>query len=549
MLHCPLNSKPMLRALVLLLGLAQVAPPPAQDQARTCEIRGRVTDRDTGQPLARALVQLHGADGQERFSARTDETGQFRFTGLLPGQYSGVVEGGRFGATHSITGLSGGTGRPIVLKDRDVREINVALPRTFAIDVRVVDEWGDPLSGIMVTAHAPEQGGGRMPMWNHATDDRGRQRVFGLLPGRYIVCAQSDIVGASPGVRLDALLRTCSPSALDEAEAQPVRVGGSAVGEIEIRMRAGRTFTIAGRVVDASGAPAPAAHVILSKHWSGGSASGMGHSVASDGQFHISRVQAGEYVIEASLGGPDRPEHHRPLERAFVPIRVGDADVADVVLALQKTVDVAGRVTLEDPTAAFTRAPGSGPLSVWSRLAEDVGSGGGSHASGVVGDDHRFTISRVFGRRTLEVVNVPRAWYVKSIRYGGREIIDEPTILKDSAEPAIEILLSNRGASVTGRVTDDHGNAVQGATVMMFETHSQRMLWRYPASTRASGTGEFRIGPLRGGDYFIVAMPANARPIQRGESRRLQRLAAVAERVTLGDLDERTIDLRVVVEP
>jgi hypothetical protein len=145
-------------------------------------------------------------------------------------------------------------------------------------------------------------------------------------------------------------------------------------------------------------------------------------------------------------------------------------------------------------------------------------------------------------------VNVPRGWYVKSIRYGGREIIDEPTTFKDSAEPALEIVLSNRGAVVNGRVADDRGNPVQGATVLMFETDSQRMLWRFPPSTRASASGEFRLGPVRGGDYFIVAVSANARPIQSGESTRLQRLAAVAERLTLGDLDERTIDLRLVVE-
>ena len=538
----------MLHALVLLLGLAQ-APPPAQDPARTCEIRGRVTDKDTGQPLARARIQLHNRDSQEQLSTRTDDTGQFRFTGLLPGQYSGIVEQGRFEATHSLGFLSSDAGRPIVLKDREVREINVALARTFAITVRVVDEWGDPLSGIMVTANAPQQGSRNAMMWNHATDDQGRQRVFALTPGRYVVCAQTDLVGMSRSARADALLRTCYPSALDEAGASLVRVDGSDVGEIEIRMRTGRTFTISGRVVDASGAPAPSVHLSLSKNWSGGSAStGMSQSIESDGQFRLSGVQPGEYAIEASLGGPDRPEHRRPLERAFVPVRVGDADLTDVLVALQSTVEVSGRVILEDPAAAFSRAPGSGPLSVWSRLADDVGSGGGSHASGLVGDDRRFTIQRAYGRRTLEVVNVPRGWYVKSIRYGAREIIDEPTMFKDGVEPAIEVLLSNRGAVVTGRVTDDRGNAVQGATVLMFETDSQRMLWRFPSLTRASAAGEFRLGPVRGGDYFIVAMPANVQPIQPGELTRLQRLAAVAERVTLGDLDERTVDLRLVVE-
>jgi protocatechuate 3,4-dioxygenase beta subunit len=536
----------MMRALVLVLGLAQVAPNLLQDQARTCEIRGRVTDKDTGQPLARALVRLHAADGQERFSAPTDDSGRFRFTGLMPGQYSGLVEGGPFRSTHATGSLSGGTGRPMVLKDGEVREINVALGRTFAINVRVVDQWGDPLSAITVSAYALERGNTDAPMSsNHTTDDHGRQRVFGLLPGRYIVCAHSDIVGVTLNARRDALLRTCHPSAIDEAEAQPVRVDVPDAGEVEIRMRAGRTYTITGRVVDASGAPAAGAHLMLSKQWLGGSG-GTSMLVEGDAQFRIPHVHPGEYAIEASIGGPERSEHARSLERGFVPIRVGDADIS-VVVPLQKTADVVGRVILEDATAPFRRAPGI-PIFVWSRLAEDAGAGALSPTSGLVGDDNLFTMRRVFGRRTMELVNVPRGWYVKSIRYAGNEIIDEPTTFNDSSEPTIELILSNRGAVVTGRVTDDRGNPVQDATVLMFETHRERMSWRAPLSTRASRTGEFRAGPVRGGAYFIVGLPPNMGPIQAGESRRVQRLATMAERVTLGDLDERTVDLRLVIE-
>ena len=539
----------MLPILVLVLGLAQLAPTVAQDPARTCEIRGRVTDKDTGQPITRALVQMHSQDGQERFSTHTDATGNFRFTRLAPGQYSGIVQSGPFRSTHAFGGLSGGTGRPILLKEGEVREIDVALARTYAIDVRVVDEWGHPLSAVMVSATSVTLGGATAPIGNHTTDDRGRQRVFGLTPGRYIVCAQSDVIGISMNGRRDALLRTCYPSALDDAEAQPVRVDSADVGEIVIRMRSGRTFAVSGRVVDAAGAPAPAAHLMLAKHWTNGSAgTSVFHTIQPDGQFRIPHVHPGEYAIEASVGGTESPEHRRPLERAFASIRVDDADVANVLIALQKAVDVGGRIRLEDPSAAFNRTPGYGAMSVWSRLAEDAGPGRGSLTSDVIGDDLRFTMRRVFGRRTLELMNVPRGWYVKSIRYSGNEIVDQPTTFKDTAEPAIEILLSNRGAVVTGRVTDDGGDAVQGATVVMFAADRERMAWRSPHSARASRAGEFRAGPVRGGDYFLVALPADTRPIQAGDSRRLERLATVAERVTLGDLDERAVDLRLVIK-
>jgi len=56
---------------------------------------------------------------------------------------------------------------------------------------------------------------------------------------------------------------------------------------------------------------------------------------------------------------------------------------------------------------------------------------------------------------------VPRGWSVKSIRYDGKEIVDEPTEFNDNSDPsALEVVLSNRGAVVTGRVVDDSGNAV-----------------------------------------------------------------------------------------
>ena len=266
-----------------------------------------------------------------------------------------------------------------------------------------------------------------------------------------------------------------------------------------------------------------------------------------EGQFRLPPVQPGDYVIEASIGGPDRPEDRRPLERALVPIRLDDTDI-NVLVRLERTVDVAGRVVLEDPAAPFVPTPGYAPMSVWSRPVADEKIVAGGHESGVVDKDRLFTLRRVFGRRTIELVNVPRGWYVKSIRYAGREIIDEPTSFKASAEPAIEMFVSNRGAVVTGRVTDDRGAPVPGAMVFMLTADPARMSWRYPESTRASRTGEFRAGPNRGGDYLIVALPADARPIQEGDSRRLQRLAAAAVRVTLGDLDERTVDLRVLVE-
>ena len=442
--------------------------------------------------------------------------------------------------------LAAGIGRPIALKEGETRELNVALTRTYAIDVRVLDEWGDPLSRVTVNAQSAESGRSTSSLSNHSTDDLGRQRVFGLQPGRYIVCAESSIAGVSVGGRGDALLRTCHPSAIDEAEAQVVRVDRSDVGEVEIRMRRGRTFTIAGRIVDVSGAPAPGARLSLSQHRSGRSG-GMSQTIDTEGRFRITNVHPGAYAIEASIGGPNQPEQRRPLERAFLPIQVDTTDISDLSVTLEKTVSVVGRVTLEDPTAPFIRPPNYGPLSVWSWLADDKGPGSGSRAlctgerRPIVHDDERLRPSHAGPREPAA-----RLVHVRSIRYDGREIIDEPSTFKDSGgEPTVEVLLSNRGAVVVGRATDETGNAVGRAMVVMFPADA-RMSWRQPAETRASPAGQFRTGPVRAGEYYIVALPDSTGPIRPDDPARLARLAAAADRITLGEFEERTVDLRIV---
>src|SRR6185436_19688788 len=116
-----------------------------------------------------------------------------------------------------------------------------------------------PLSDLSLRVYgAPGMSMVASPM-NQRTDDRGRMRIPGLMPGRYVVCADTWDIGGTETVKnpvRERLLRTCYPSAANEADAEPIVVGSRPVEEIEIRMRRGRTFTISGIVLDAAGAPA-----------------------------------------------------------------------------------------------------------------------------------------------------------------------------------------------------------------------------------------------------------------------------------------------------
>jgi hypothetical protein len=161
--------------------------------------------------------------------------------------------------------------------------------------------------------------------------------------------------------------------------------------------------------------------------------------------------------------------------------------------------------------------------------------------------DRTFTLTGMFGRRTVEVVNVPRGWYPKSVRYRDKDITDVPTEFKAGSEPAVvEILLSTRGAVVSGRVVDDQGNPMSRGRVVMFPAEPSSWGSDQLASVAVSKAGTFEIGPQRGGEYLIIALDPTMDPPQPGERDELARLAETAERVTLRDEEHQTIDLRLV---
>jgi protocatechuate 3,4-dioxygenase beta subunit len=384
-----------------------------------------------------------------------------------------------------------------------------------------------------------------VPM-NHRTDDRGRMRVPGIGPGRYVLCA--DILN---GVRTQTvknpvrarLLRTCYPSAANDIDAEPVVVGTGPVDEIEIRMRRGRTFSISGIVLDAAGVPAAGAQIGLSV-FRQGSSSGTGFRAGEDGRFRFDNVGPGAYAIEASIGGPDRPEDRRAREAAFVPIRVAGSDAEDLVVTLSRGVDVPGRLVLEDQTHQLPQSQGSG-LMVKTRLAGDFLSGMGSAIYAYARTEGTFTLSGVYGRRTLDFLNVPAGWYVKHVRYRGDDVIDkEIDFARSDGATSLDVVLSNRGATLTGRVLDEVGRPVRGAFVWLMRTDADVVV--EPKAGSTSPSGEFRLGPLRAGEYVAVAFASRPRPLEPDDPARAAKLASLGERVRLTEFDERAIELRAI---
>ena len=163
-------------------------------------IIGQVVDGASGQPIPGAIVTL---DRSTRVMTTSD--GRFVFRNLNPGDYrlsatkSGYLAG-EFGAQRPH-----GSSRSLVIAaGQRRRDVVLRLWRHAAITGTVVDEAGELLIGVSVTALRRTTTGGRvkfvMEGYSTTTDDRGMYRISRLVPGTYVVLIRSQHVTVPAGV-------------------------------------------------------------------------------------------------------------------------------------------------------------------------------------------------------------------------------------------------------------------------------------------------------------------------------------------------------------
>jgi hypothetical protein len=112
------------------------------------------------------------------------------------------------------------------------------------------------------------------------------------------------------------------------------------------------------------------------------------------------------------------------------------------------------------------------------------------------------------------------------------------------------VTISNRVSTVTGLARDVDGKAVASSVVAIFPT--DRGLWRLPGmqsrrmvTTAPNRDGRFTFTGLPSGEYFVVAADWPSQDFADADV--LKTLIQHAQKLTLGDGERRTLDLRVVV--
>jgi protocatechuate 3,4-dioxygenase beta subunit len=485
----------------------------------TSAIEGQILNQATGAPLKKAGVRLFGSRTQPGImpvnsSRETDDQGRFSFTSLPPGKYQlSANRQGFLNASYGARKFSG-NGTPINLgQDQQVKDLIVRLSPQSVIVGKVLDEDGEPVANVQVRVFKYQYRGGKR-QWTNAnnanTSDIGEYRIPNLMPGRYIVSASprnqamngmQTAAEPLPDKPEMAYAATYYPASVQQSAAVPVDVGpGAEVRGIDIRPVKTRVFRIRGKVVmpegAAEGVRGQPTVMLSARDGNEFQAPGrMSMSRPPDYRFEISDVRPGSYNITANINGNGGQQLV-----AMQPVEVGANHVDGLILTLSAGADVQGLVKVEDATPPPASPPTS-PIDLGNVTVNlrPTGMNFGRVPRGKVGPDSRFTLNGVAAvPYAITPGGLPDNCYVKSIRYGGREVPEAGIDM--SSGGTLEIILSATAAAVDGVVMDKNNKPVAGALVALIPKDGTQATGR-----SADENGIISFKGLKPGEYNLIA--------------------------------------------
>jgi hypothetical protein len=503
----------------------------------------------SGRPIRRAEV-IAAPIGARRdvHSTLSDSEGAFELT---------AVPGGRYRVAARRVGYLGGTfnGTLRAAEDIDLAEgttkngIRLALVPWSTISGRVLDEFGDPMSGALVQLLRLGYEGGRRQLVpvgaSRRTDDTGSYRLFGLAPGSYIVRAT---IGDVSSADVPGYSATYYPGSTDAALARYVTVqAGDAYRGVEIALERTRTFNVAGLIFGADGAPTMGGSVTLSasSHAGAETAAPVGARLPRDGVFEFANVTPGQYVIHVYRG---RKNRWTEGEFGSASVDVSDADVKDVVVRMTTGSSITGRIVLD-------AADGIPPQRMQSLdilpVAVDLDQAPPNNwATAAIDREGTFRLAGISGLRRLTVEGLPRGWGLADIRVNGTDITDAPLQCGTDRESLadVEIHLTNLPSVLTGIVATSDAAPASRAPVILFSADRER--W-YPRSrflrrVIANESGAFTIEGAPSGTYYVVspaALPTLGNNAWQ-EPAYLESLTREAQIVTISSGQRTTSNLR-----
>ncbi len=414
-------------------------------------ISGHVLDED-GDAMPGVIVRVmryQYLQGERRLTpagaGQTDDKGQYRVWGLMPGDYY---------VNATTRGGGGGGGGP----------------------------FGGPGGG---------PGGGGPGGFGGGAGGRGG----GAAGGRGGAGAPAeDQTNYAP---------TYFPGVPSVNEAKPVAVGlGQEVSEISFNMQLVRVARLTGIVSNPDGSPVTSGNINLMSDAGGGRNQigiNVGGRIQWDGAFAIGSVAPGRYILRARGDDSETPQF------ASLPVTVDSADIDDLVVVLSAGATISGTVTFlpgSSPAPDYTQfritAPTTDQSDVGPQSNARVDKDGNFTISGVSAGAHLVRPS-----------NGSRTWILKSVTVGGRDMTDTPFSLRSGENLAnVALVFTDKQSEINGTLATENGTPVSEYTVLAFPTDASlwRAQARQIMTARPDQTGKYKIRGLPPGDYYLATV-------------------------------------------
>jgi hypothetical protein len=301
--------------------------------------------------------------------------------------------------------------------------------------------------------------------------------------------------------------RSYFPGTPAPAEAQFVSVGpGQDVAGIDLTLFRTLTEHIAGQMLNTAGEPTSGTLLLMPSQRSGSVTSvPVGARILPGGRFEFPNVAPGQYVIQLYRG---RPNRWTEGEFGALPVGVGDAEVADLVLQMSSGSSVAGHFLFD--TLDTSKQPSPFGIDL-SPIPVDLDlSPQNNFATANVHPDGSFEIAGISGPRRLQLLRAPPGWALKEIRVNDVDMTDRalPFGRKDQSLTGVEVVLTDRVSTLVGTIRDQNARPALGASLIVFST--DRDHW-YPTSrfvrkTAAAPDATYTLTGLPSGTYYTAAV-------------------------------------------
>ena len=474
-------------ALVFVTSAWAQAPsrnPPTKPPAEECSVSGMVVKLAGSEPLKTATVQLQNLEDRlQSHSTVTDVGGRFQLKGINAGRYQLSVSRNGFVTQAYGQRKPGDPGAILTLRPgQNLNDLLFRLIPSAVIAGRVINEEGDPLPWVQVSALREVYSHGKKGLDSETTvptNDLGEYRLFDLRPGRYFIRADykpnERVIGRGEIERTGSAdqrgyVPMYYPGSPDPARAVALTVkAGEEIPSVEIPVRRVPAFVVRGRIYNlVSRRSAISYSVTLAPRESSQWVSLPQRDVladAPDGSFVIPDVLPGPYTLMAFWAEEGR------RYQAVQNIDVGNADLEGASLVIAPGSTLSGHITWEGKPALDADA-----LIIFLREAD--GSYGYSYRART-STTGLFTLSDVFdGRYRLAIGGQSKDSYLKAVRYGATEALENAFAVFRGTNAPLEVIVSSRGARIQGTVSDTENLPVAGVWVVLIPDEPHRDQFR-----------------------------------------------------------------------